>query len=114
MSLKCPCMEIRKYLLEGNILREDKWKRKGINELFEEGKFLVTRGKQKLEKQQKEDIGEVFGHNWRRRTKEIKRRNYLRIKVFGPERRRRAEKKKEDSIGKVKYLVLRRDEEQRE
>ena len=66
-------MEIRKYLLEGNILREDKWKRKGINELFEEGKFLVLEENRNFEKQQKEDIGEVFGHNWRRRTKEIKR-----------------------------------------
>ena len=35
--------------------------------------------------------------------------------MFGPEWRREAEKKKKDSrIGEVKYLVLRRDEEQRE
>ena len=34
--------------------------------------------------------------------------------MFGPERRRRAEKKKEDSNGEVKYLVLSRDEVQRE
>ena len=81
---------------------------------LKKGNFWSPEENRNFEKQQKEDIGEVFGHNWRRRTKEIKRRNYLRIKVFSPERRRRAEKKKEDSIGEGKYLGLRRDEEQRE
>ena len=67
---------------------------------LKKGNFWSPEENRNFEKQQKEDIGEVFGHNWRRLTKEIKRRNYLRIKVFGPERRRRAEKKRRIALAK--------------
>ena len=77
---------------------------------MKKGNFWSPEEIRNFEKQKKEDVGQ----DGRRRTKEIKRGNYLRTRMIGPERRRRAEKKKEDSIGKVKYLVLRRDEEQRE
>ena len=59
---------------------------------MKKGNFWSPEEIRNFEKQKKEDVG----HDGRRRTKEIKRGNYLRIRMIGPERKRRAEKRDEE------------------